>query len=361
MSNTVDDHIRITVENEPVIISPAVRPVTAAAEETEIRIEPKPEPVELTITEIPTAIAAESEPVLIRILQGEPGPAGPQGPRGETGPAGPRGEKGGTGPAGPQGPQGLTGPRGFQGETGPAGPQGPQGVQGERGPQGPTGAAGPTGPQGPVGPTGPQGPAGTTDYNGLENVPSAFPPEAHTHAAGDIDSGTLGVAFGGTGRSTLTANRILAGSGTNAVSMIQTKSGALYAAANNGAAQFGILPRAQGGTGGTDSGWNDLTDDGSGSYGFRGTIWWRKIGPFVAFQGYQIRLKTDLTTASRTIVSGGVFPVPKDYVSIPAGNNAGFGQILIGTGGNMAFYKETGDSWLATRNINFTGWYLTAD
>ena len=49
------------------------------------------------------------------------------------------------GQPGPAGPQGVPGPAGAQG---PAGPQGPQGVQGPEGPAGPQGVAGPQGPAG---------------------------------------------------------------------------------------------------------------------------------------------------------------------------------------------------------------------
>ncbi len=74
---------------------------------------------------------------------------------------------------------------------------------------------------------------------------------SHNHAASNITSGTLGVARGGTGRATLTANAVLAGNTTSAVNQIATASGALYATAANGAAKFGTLPVAQGGTGAT--------------------------------------------------------------------------------------------------------------
>lgn len=40
---------------------------------------------------------------------------------------------------------------------------------------------------------------------------------AHTHAAGDITSGVLPVANGGTGRSTFTSGNVLTGNGTSAV------------------------------------------------------------------------------------------------------------------------------------------------
>lgn len=49
----------------------------------------------------------------------------------------------------------------------------------------------------------------------------------------------------------MTTNAIIAGNGTSAVNMIGTASGALFATSTNGAAKFGTLPIAQGGTGAT--------------------------------------------------------------------------------------------------------------
>lgn len=74
---------------------------------------------------------------------------------------------------------------------------------------------------------------------------------SHNHPAGDINSGTLGVARGGTGKATHTANAVLTGNGTNAINNVATSSGALFATAANGAPSFGTLPVAQGGTGQT--------------------------------------------------------------------------------------------------------------
>lgn len=62
-------------------------------------------------------------------------------------------------------------------------------------------------------------------------------------------TGTLGVANGGTGAATHTSNAILTGNGTSALNNVATDNGAFYATAANGAAQFGTLPIAQGGTG----------------------------------------------------------------------------------------------------------------
>lgn len=61
------------------------------------------------------------------------------------------------------------------------------------------------------------------------------------------------VGNGGTGKTSHTSNAVLTGNGTSAVKNVATKSGALYATANNGAASFGTLPVAQGGTGSTSA------------------------------------------------------------------------------------------------------------
>jgi len=66
-----------------------------------------------------------------------------------------------------------------------------------------------------------------------------------------LANGVVTVAQGGTGKATHTSNAVLTGNGTSAVNNVATADGALYATAANGAAQFGTLPVAQGGTGGT--------------------------------------------------------------------------------------------------------------
>lgn len=73
----------------------------------------------------------------------------------------------------------------------------------------------------------------------------------HKHAAGDITSGTLPVARGGTGATTFASNAVLCGNTTNAIKTVATANGAAYATSANGALTFGTLPVAQGGTGQT--------------------------------------------------------------------------------------------------------------
>jgi hypothetical protein len=57
-------------------------------------------------------------------------------------------------------------------------------------------------------------------YSDLINVPGSFTPSAHNHGAGDINSGTLPVARGGTGATSLTSGYLLMGNGTGAVSAV---------------------------------------------------------------------------------------------------------------------------------------------
>lgn len=92
-------------------------------------------------------------------------------------------------------------------------------------------------------------------------------------AASKITSGTLGVARGGTGKASHTVNSILTGgtTTTGALQDVATASGALYATSANGAASFGTLPIAQGGTGKTTAAdaWDAL---GGGSIGKKDSL-----------------------------------------------------------------------------------------
>ena len=68
-----------------------------------------------------------------------------------------------------------------------------------------------------------------------------------------LTSGTLGVARGGTGRSTITQYAVMVGAGTSSVALISAASGAFYATSSTANPTFGTLPVAQGGTGLTSS------------------------------------------------------------------------------------------------------------
>ena len=93
-------------------------------------------------------------------------------------------------------------------------------------------------------------------WSDVTDKPTTFTPATHGHAATDITSGILSGERGGTGSSTCFtnagANAILkkASDGNN-MWYTNTANGALYATAANGLAKFGTLPVAQGGTGQT--------------------------------------------------------------------------------------------------------------
>lgn len=61
---------------------------------------------------------------------------------------------------------------------------------------------------------------------------------------------TIGAAFGGTGLTTVALNSLLLGNGTGAMKTLAPNNGALFATAAGAQPTFGILPVAQGGTGG---------------------------------------------------------------------------------------------------------------
>ena len=75
--------------------------------------------------------------------------------------------------------------------------------------------------------------------------------EDHTHAASDINSGTLSVNRGGTGKTSWTSGRLIYASSSTVLSQITNASGALYTTGSSATPRFGVLPVAQGGTGET--------------------------------------------------------------------------------------------------------------
>ena len=93
--------------------------------------------------------------------------------------------------------------------------------------------------------------AGTIAVNGVR-----FKSDKIT--SGTWNGSTIAVGYGGTGKTTHTANAVLTGNGTSAVNNVSTASGAFYATSAGGAPQFGTLPVAQGGTGNTAQSANRL-------------------------------------------------------------------------------------------------------
>ena len=100
-----------------------------------------------------------------KLIAGNVGVKGPQGPKGDIGEQGPQGERGFIGEEGPQGPQGVQGPIGPKGLRGEVGPQGERGIEG---PKGDTGELGSPGEKGEKGDQGIQGIPGETGPQGLQ-------------------------------------------------------------------------------------------------------------------------------------------------------------------------------------------------
>lgn len=96
----------------------------------------------------------------------------------------------------------------------------------------------------------------TLDTNGNEelagNLTIKGTPSDNKHAVTKeyVDNKNISVNHGGTGKTTLTANALLYGNGTNAVKELSPQAGALYATGNI-APTFGVLPVTYGGTGAT--------------------------------------------------------------------------------------------------------------
>src|SRR5699024_4443989 len=86
--------------------------------------------------------------------------------------------------------------------------------------------------------------------------PDKFPPESHTHGAGDITSGTLSVNRGGTGTTSLTSGNYLRGNGTGAIqtrtaSQVRSDIGAAASSHTHSLSSgsiTGSLPVSKGGT-----------------------------------------------------------------------------------------------------------------
>ena len=150
--------------------------------------------------------------------------------------------------------------KGEKGEKGDPGEPGEKGEKGEKGDPGEPGADGKTAYQyaqdgGYTGTEAQFASKLAAEYRSADWMPTASDVGAaeasHNHDASEINSGTLGVASGGTGKATHTSNAVLTGNSTSAVKNVATASGAFYATKANGAAKFGTLPIAQGGTGAT--------------------------------------------------------------------------------------------------------------
>lgn len=62
--------------------------------------------------------------------------------------------------------------------------------------------------------------ASAVPWSGISDIPSTFTPASHNHAAGDITSGTLGVARGGTGKASWTQYGLVYASATTTLAQV---------------------------------------------------------------------------------------------------------------------------------------------
>ena len=172
-------------------------------------------------------------------------------------------------------------------------------------------------------------------------------------------SGVLPIANGGTGAST-------AANARKALFDVNLASDAEYVVACTGSWATGgyiklPLPRAMGGTGGTDSGWLSLTNTEI----FTGTIYYRKIGPFVTITTANIKLVTALTAEKSNVVFGNAV-LPSGYR--PKTNTYAFVQtqsttscfIVVSSGGSITFYNCANTSWSTSSAIVFHTSYICA-
>lgn len=167
-------------------------------------------------------------------------------------------------------------------------------------------------------------------------------------------TGILPVANGGTGNSNGTVGQLTTAR-TIRTNLASTSTASFDGSANITPGVTGILPFGNGGTGGTDSGWKTLTNTGV----FNGTILYRKIGAWCFVQGWQLRLKSALSSGTRTIAT-----IPDGYR--PVSYHAPFGGgapksfvITVSTSGDIIIYYT--DTELATsNNISFSHMYFCA-
>ncbi len=190
----------------------------------------------------------------------------------------------------------------------------------------------------------------TASFNGTANVTPGV-------------TGILPIANGGTGNSD--------GNAASATKLETARSitanlASTEAASFDGSADVipgitGILPIAHGGTGGTDSGWKSITN----AEIFTGTIYYRRIGPFMTVCSSSVKLVTALS-AAKTSVALGSAVIPSGYR--PKVNTYAFTQqsatdsaiVIISTGGNITFYNCANTSWSTSTAIAFSVSYITS-
>lgn len=179
----------------------------------------------------------------------------------------------------------------------------------------------------------------------------------HTHAASDINSGTLSVNRGGTGKTSWRSGRIIYASSSTALSQITNASGALYTTGSSATPRFGVLPVAQGGTGQTQL-WTSITFRKSNSkFGsFWGSIQYYRYLDMVYFN-MGISVTSGVASGSATV--GTVSTTYKPAVRTQLASSLSQGHAYIDTDGKLKLYSAM--SLDSGTTVYFTGWYYAGD
>lgn len=179
---------------------------------------------------------------------------------------------------------------------------------------------------------------------------------SHNQSASTITSGTLGVARGGTGKATHTSNAVLTGNGTSAVNNVATASGALYATAANGAAKFGTLPLAQGGTGTTGA-----TRATASNTHFNAIF--TKFGNLITCSLYP-KVSTDTMIYESTITIPSGYRIKSSYIEVQIysyknKNNGGDGVVRVHINSNGNLILTHGNGFTVGEMCNTYCWLTT--
>ena len=120
----------------------------------------------------------------------------------------------------------------------------------------------------------------------------------------------------------------------------------------------GIWPVTIGGTGGVDSGWNELNNSSvfTDADGNLGAIYYRKIGQWIDIRIGRIKLKNNLTESNIVLATLSSAYRPSKVVYGYAGNalsDHSNGLLRIATDGSIQFYKPNAVStWTTSMTIN---------
>ena len=162
-------------------------------------------------------------------------------------------------------------------------------------------------------------------------------------------SSVVPVSDGGTGASTLAANSVLLGNGTGAVKQKATANGAMFATGASAEPSFGILPIAQGGTGGS-SGTNALNNLGIKGWLLNNVF---KVG--YVWVSYTDKSPSGIVGGTWTPITG-VFPYFNAGTGTGGSNththglSSGRAQVDIG-GGSIGINETNTSSFTVTKHL----------